>query len=130
MKLSELASFVATKYVSDIAEFWEECIHVNEHPEILIQILAWDGVGFLGNSPVRISGWEDITNEVKKKLGNVLLSTYRGIKNGKNQPNDDGSYNLISISMIRQAENGGFIEVPNYNEMKNAATIAETVKYF
>ena len=130
MKLNDLASFVATRYVSDIAEFWEESIHVNEHPDILLQILAWDGVIFLGDSPVRISGWESITYGVKKKLGNVLLTTYRSIKNGKNRPNDDGSYNLISISMIRQVEHGGFIEVPDYNEMKKASKIAETVKYF
>ena len=64
----------------------------------------------MGDSPVRVSGWEEVTNDVKKKLGNVLLTTYRSVKNGKTQPNDDGSYSLLSVSMVRQIENGGYIE--------------------
>jgi len=116
--------------LSKVVEFWEDKVHVNGHPDLLIQALAWDGVIFLDEQPVRISDWNRVNSDVKSKLRSILLTTFKSVKNGKNKPNPDGSYDLVSISMIGQIEEGGFINVPDIELLKNDSSIVETIDYF
>ena len=129
--LKELAKFSVNKFVAEGYEFTEEKIHVIEHPSILIQCLAWNGVAYREDgSLVRVKGWESLPDHVLGQLGAVLLTTYQSVLNGKNRPNEDGSYDLLSVSGTSKVEEGGLVSVPDYEQAKKRATGFTSYSYF
>ncbi len=129
MKLSELAVYSAKKFTSDAGDFVEESLKTAVHPDILIQMFAWDGVAFLGDYPERIVDWDEIKDDIKGKLNSLLLSSYSSIINGKNPPDSNGNYTLTTVLFESTVEGSG-VSIPDYNELKKISTEVETTLYF
>ncbi|GEM_PF-3608726 len=129
MKLSELAVFTAKKYTSTAGDFWEETLKTAAHPDILIQMFAWDGYVFLDDNPEKLEDWDDIKDDVKGKLNRLLFSTYGSIITGKNPPNSTGNYTLTMALFDSVVKDGG-VSIPSYEELKKISTPVETILYF
>jgi hypothetical protein len=129
MKLTEIAVYSAKKYTSEAGDFLEETLKTAAHPDILIQMFAWDGVVFLDDYPEKIEDWDNIKDDIKGKLNRLLLSTYGSIKNGKNPPDSNGHYTLTNVLFNSIVEDGG-VSIPDYDELKRISTAVETILYF
>ena len=118
MNLSDVMSLSELRFDSYGYHFVEHNLKLKCTHAEAIQLLAFEGIAqdAEGNT-LHIKNWRDVSPYIIGQIRSIMFTTYRGVVNGKNIPNEEGVLELISVGTEVVVEDGG-ISLPDYNEAK------------
>jgi hypothetical protein len=123
MKIAKLLNFSAESFTAFGHDFKEHVVRTKYSPEVLLQLLAFNGTAHVeGEGVINVENWDLVPADVLEELRMTLFISYQGARKRPPTPGNDGTYTLTSVGTTARVQAGGVISLPDYAQVQRHAT--------